>query len=532
MVWAAAAIVVIPLIIVLTHRAWIGALVRWRLGPYRVVVNRVDAALPEKLTSPQKVAVVGGGLAGIAAADLLGARGYQVTLFESHAYLGGKLGSWPVELVPGRTEWVSHGFHAFFRHYYNLNRFLDSLGLRKSFKPISDYRVLLPGGAEVSFGKLENTPIVNLIALWRNGVYRMSEAVRAPTRDGLSFFLEYDQAATYAQLDQLSFAEFSRRSKIPQQLQLVFNTFSRAFFSETDKVSMAELVKGFHSYYLSHDGGLLYDHPSKDFEASLLRPIRERLSQRGVDLRLSTPVKAVDQVEGGFEIAGERFSKVVLAAHSSAVRTVVESSKLPGADPRLKQLVSGQRYAVLRLWLDKRTGEKLPVFVATERYRILDSITFYDRNEDESAQWVRDFGGSVVELHCYAVPDALSKEDVRTQLVEDLESFLPELKGARVKHEHFQLNADFSAYHVGMRAGRPGIDSGVRGLYCAGDWVALDFPAMLMEGAFSSGLVAANRVLALDGLREEPIESIPLKGVLAGVPQTAARRALVARKAD
>ena len=78
-----------------------------------------------------------------------------------------------------------------------------------------------------------------------------------------------------------------------------------------------------------------------------------------------------------------------------------------------------------------------------------------------------------------------------------------------------------------MDADRPGTDTGIDGLYCAGDWVKLPVPAMLMEAAFASGMVAANRILASDGLQEAPIESVPLKGLLAGLPETSARKKLL-----
>lgn len=504
------------------------ALIRWRLGPYRITVNRVDPKAPLGLSQPRKVAVIGGGLAGIAAASTLGPRGYSVTLFEANSYLGGKLGSWPVELAPGKTEWVSHGFHAFFRHYYNLDRFLLALGVRQTFKPIGDYRILLPGGGEVSFGELENTPVLNLLSLAKQGVYRFGEVMAAPTRDLMGVFLEYDPATTYARLDQLSFAEFDRRARLPRQLKLAFNTFSRAFFADEERLSMAELVKGFHSYYLGHDGGLVYDHPVQDYEASILSPVRAHLAANGVTLRLSTPVSSLTKDASGFTVNAERFDAVVLAADVVGTRKVLSGAQgLEGLDRRLLELQPGQRYAVLRLWLDRAPRTTLPVFVITDRYQILDAITFYDRTEAESAAWVREHGGSVVELHCYAVPDALSEQEVRSQLMADLEKFLPELQGATVRHEHFQLRRDFNAAHVGMREKRPETDTGVEGLSCAGDWVKLPFPAMLMEGAFSSGLLAANRILARDGLREEPVESIPLRGLLAGIPQSPARKRLL-----
>ena len=135
-----------------------------------------------------------------------------------------------------------------------------------------------------------------------------------------------------------------------------------------------------------------------------------------------------------------------------------------------------------------------------------------------------------VELHCYAVPDALTDDEVREQLLEDMRKFLPELEDATVRHEHFQLRRDFNASHLGMNEQRPGTDTGVQGLYCAGDWVKLPFPAMLMEGAFSSGVLAANRILAGHGLQEAPVESVPLRGLLAGIPQSPARKRLMGPK--
>ena len=512
----------------LLRRPILRKLVRWRLGPYRVTVNRVDPAAPRSLPSPRRVAVIGGGLAGIAAATTLGARGYGVTLFEAKSYLGGKVGSWPFELEPGRTEWVSHGFHAFFRHYYNLNRFLVGLGVRARFKAISDYRILLPRGGEISFGELENTPVLNLLAMAKAGLYRLSEVMRAPTRDAMSVFLAYDPKLTPERLDALSFAEFDRRAQLPPRLKMAFNTFARAFFADEERLSMAELVKGFHSYYLGHDGGLVYDYPSQDYEAAFLERIRAQLKAAGVVLALSTPVNSLAAVGPGFEVNGEGFDEVVLAADVVGVRAILGAAKgLVGLDPRLLSVASGQRYAVLRLWLDRAPRTGLPPFVITERHRLLDAIAFYDRTEAESAAWVQAHGGSVIELHCYAVPDALADDEVSRLLFEELFVFLPELEGAAVRHQHFSLRSDFAAFHVGMAARRPGTDSGVNGLHCAGDWVSLPFPAMLMEAAFSSGLVAANRILARDGLQEALVESVPLKGLLAGLPQSPATARLL-----
>lgn len=83
-------------------------------------------------------AVVGGGIAGLAAATLLAERGVRVTLHESEPSLGGRLSGRPTELADGTTVTMSRGFHAFFRQYYNLR------GLLRRVDPGLDSLTRLP----------------------------------------------------------------------------------------------------------------------------------------------------------------------------------------------------------------------------------------------------------------------------------------------------------------------------------------------------------------------------------------------------
>src|SRR3989449_9495306 len=48
----------------------------------------------QRSTHSARVAVVGGGLAGLAAGSVLAASGFRVTLFERRAYLGGRASSY------------------------------------------------------------------------------------------------------------------------------------------------------------------------------------------------------------------------------------------------------------------------------------------------------------------------------------------------------------------------------------------------------------------------------------------------------
>ena len=85
----------------------IGRTARWTPGldrravfhPPPAPVTPADAA---RSPAPERhVVVVGGGIAGLAAAPGLAERGVQVTLLEREAQLGGRVRSWPVDLADG-----------------------------------------------------------------------------------------------------------------------------------------------------------------------------------------------------------------------------------------------------------------------------------------------------------------------------------------------------------------------------------------------------------------------------------------------
>lgn len=474
--------------------------------------------------------MLGGGVAGLTAAVTLARRGYPVTLFESKAQLGGKLGSVEVDLGGGLKSWISHGFHAFFSHYYNLNAFLDSLSLRREFRSIDDYVILGRDGREAHFSGVEPSPVLNLLGLLRRGMFSLKDAIGAPGRDMYGIFLEYERDETFRKYDHLSYAEFSRLAAVPPRLKLAFNTFARAFFADETKLSLAELVKCFHFYYLSHDGGLVYDYPVEDYQEGLMVPIEEELERFGAFIKKNTPVKALTRSAEGFLVNGQAFGAVVLATDVVGARAVAELAEgLPHPhSEKLKKLRPGQRYAVWRIWLDRDMREGLPVFVITERRRVLDSVTAFHRFERETQKKMAELPGvkSVLELHCYSVPDALPSHELQAAFWSELLEFFPELANAKIQNEHVAVREDFTAFHVGLHAERPGVESGARGLYCAGDWVSLPFPAMLLEAACASGLIAANGILKEDGLRAERVVSVPPRGLMAGFPAPPGRRPL------
>ena len=495
--------------------------IRKKLNGYIEIINMVDPTKPKTIDSSHTVAVVGAGLAGIGAASLLAERGFEVTLFERNSYLGGKVGCWEVNFSDGSAARVDHGFHAFFRHYYNLRAFLGRIGASDRLKTIDDYLVLAQDSKCFSFKNVVTTPVINILSLGKNRFYRFRDVILNPPSWRMGDFLKYDEAKTFAEFDDVSFDEFALRTKLPAALRLVFHTFARAFFAPVQKLSTAELMKAFHFFYLSHDHGLLYDYFDTDYAEALVEPIQRCLTQYNVAIKLNQAVTKTERENNKFKVGNESFDYLILASD------VVGTRKICGNSPwinslsektqmEIASLQASDGYAIYRIWMERQTSPSLPVFVITEKRAVLDSVTFYHQFDRASAKWAKESGGGVYELHCYALPPDIDDDDtLKAAFLAELKYFFPDLKDARILREHLQVKHDFTAFHAGMHRTRPEFTTAIPNFYLAGDWVKIPTPAMLMEAAFTSGLLCANSILSKHDLQEEPVYSVPQKGIFA-----------------
>jgi isorenieratene synthase len=284
-------------------------------------------------------------------------------------------------------------------------------------------------------------------------------------------------------------------------------------------MSFAELIKSFHYYFLSNDHGILYDVLNDDFEKTLWDPFRNYLQNYDHSIRTGTQINHIGYQDNKFVVSGNSYDYLIIASDVKNTPNIIQNSeelKSHHADfaKQLMSLKTSQRYAVLRIWIDKNVEGELPFFIFIDALKILDSVTIYHQMEKTSADWVQKNGGGIFELHSYAVPDDMTDgKEVRQQLLYEFEKYFPEVKDYNIRYEYFQFRDDFTAFHTNLYQSRPEYKTPVPNLYLAGDWVKLPCPAMLMEAATTSALYSANDIFEKENLRQEPILSVPLKGI-------------------
>lgn len=464
--------------------------------------------------------VVGAGLAGVAAAVVLAERGVKVTLHEAGPVLGGRLAAWPDQLASGEAFSMERGFHAFFRQYYNvralMKRFDPTL---RSLRPVPDYPLYGPDGAQESFTGLPHRPPLNLAALvWRTPTLGWRDLV-AMDGEAASEMLAFDGDDTYARFDSMSAAEYLDTVRFPPDARrMLFEVFAHSFFNPEERMSAGEMLMMFHLYFLGTSEGILFDVLDEPFDSAMWAPLRRTLHHLGVDVRVGSRVSVIDQPAPR---AG-----LVLATDVRGLQSVVSANEwLGAADDRWRADVASLRpappFVVWRLWLDRDVAADRAEFAGTAGLGIIDNISCVHRYQGEARRWAQHTGGSVVELHAYALPESygrpVDEDAVKRDLLAQLHRCYPETVSAQIIEDRLLVRDDCPAFEPGSWATRPTVATPHVNVALAGDLVRLPFPSALMERAVSSGFLAANRLLDQWGLAPEPVWSIPARGVLAGL---------------
>jgi carotenoid phi-ring synthase / carotenoid chi-ring synthase len=500
---------------------------RWRPGRDGRAVRHPGAPGTRRLIHPSKpVVVAGGGIGGIAAAVGLAERGVQVIMIEPQQQLGGRVRSWPVTHGDDHVT-MSRGFHAFFRQYYNLRALLRRADPDlHSLVPLSDYPLISAEGHTDSFAKIPHTPPLNIATfVAKSPSFRLRDlaAVNIPLALEL---LDVEFPATFARYDGESAAEFLDRLRFPAKARhLALEIFARSFFAHPDEFSAGELVAMFHTYFLGSSEGLLFDVPRDDYDSCLWSPLRCYLERLGAEVRTGDSLAWVDATNEmpriGLQSGGEiEVAALVLATDPATLRRLVLESAVGDETwrERIAAIRNAPPFAVWRLWLDHAVAPDRPAFLGTSGFGPLDNISILERFEDGAQRWSTACGGSVVELHAYALVGQRGDQELKEQLLGELHRVYPELQAARIVAEEWLINDDCPLWGADPWEGRPTVQTPHPRIVLAGDGIRCDYPVALMERAATTGFLAANQLLHIYSVAGHDLWTVPVRSRHQGAP--------------
>jgi len=495
----------------------------------RRVSHPGPAGLPSAagLPAAPHVVVIGAGIAGLAAATGLAERGVTVEVLEREPNLGGRVAGWTERLDDGPlagTEVANNrGFHAFFRQYYNLRALLrrSDPGLDR-LRAVEDYPLVDGEGRRDTFRGLPQSPPWNaLVFALRSPTFRFRDLMRIDAKAAAPLAavsvpdiyerLDDRDAGTF--LDQINFPTAARH--------LAFEVFARSFFARPERLSAAELAAMFHMYFLGSSEGLVFDVAAANFDTALWNPLGEYLAERGVSFHTSVSAESVSMdgvrrfavhTDDGRVIDADG---VVLAVDTGGLQRIVAASPELG-DASWRERVSAMEVAppfvVQRLWLDRPVNTDRPDFLGTGGLEPVDNISVVSSYERQAADWAREHGGSVVEVHSYSVVDPPPFEGLREKMLSRLHQLYPETAQAGIVAERILFKQDCPLFSPGSFARRPTVDTPTDGLMLAGDGIRIDLPVALMERAATTGWTAANRLLAGWGVSGHTLYTVPVAG--------------------
>jgi squalene-associated FAD-dependent desaturase len=439
-----------------------------------------------------KVAVVGGGLAGIAAALECADAGADVTLLEGRPRLGGATFS-----IRRDGIWMDNGQHVFLRCCTEYRRFLERIEATQLTELQSrlSIPVVSPGGRIARIERARLPAPAHLLPslarfpyLSRRDRIGIARAVRPLAKLDLA-----DPA-----LDRRTFGSWLReRGQSQAAVDALWNLIVLPTVNlPAAEASLALSAKVFQT-------GLLESADAGDigYAAVPLQQLHgdtgaEALRRAGVDVRVRTRVERVERGTSAFSLSwngeGVDADAVVLTVPHDDAAPLLPEGAIPHADEL--GYLGASPIVNLHVVYDRpvtdlpfAAGHQTPVQWVFDRTR---------GTQLERGQYL------AVSLSCAREYIGRKVEELRAQFVPALEQLFPEAASAGV--ELFFVTREQRATFrqgPGSAALRPGTRTAFEGLYLAGAWTDTGWPAT-MEGAVRSGVAAGREVVGRPDLAE------------------------------
>ncbi len=442
-------------------------------------------ALPASVPGqPLQVAIVGGGLAGLAAGCALAEAGCRISLYERRPYLGGRASSYQ---HPGTGEVVDNCQHVLLGCCTNLIDLYRRTGVEDKIRWYDELTYLEPGGRASRIApSFLPAPLHNGLSFLgahflglrdKLSIARVMRALlrRVPDDNGQSF-LAWLERYSPTPLALERFWKPILISALNEDLDRVSVFYAGQVIRESFMKSAAAGRMGIPAIPLSDLYAAGADYIQSRGGEVFLRASVEALVIKDTEVRLST---------GQGEVAADA---VVLAVPSDLALKLLPESLRPEGWTAASDGLETSPIAGIHLWFDREISE-------LDHAVLLDRTIqwMFHKSRIQAAVRGGSTGGSYVELVVSAAKSlvSLSKNEIVELAVRELREFFPAARDAQLVKSTVikEIHATF-APGPGVDRLRPSQATASDRVFLSGDWTATHWPAT-MEGAVRSGYLAA-----------------------------------------
>ncbi len=451
------------------------------------------------------VAVVGGGLAGLAAGSALAEAGFRVTLLERRPYLGGRASSYE---HPGTGEVVDNCQHVLLGCCTNLVEFYKRIGVEKRIRWFDELNFIEPGGRlSVIRPSLLPAPLHNTIS------FLGAKFLRFMDKDAIA-------RALLAMVNGLpkdteeSFRDWLvRHGQTEQAIERFWKVvLVSALNEDLERMSVRAAAQVFRESFLKSPQAGRMGVPTVPL-TELYSAGGEYIRARGGEVELRASVESFEpdsaQVRVRTAGAAREFDYAVMAVpFDSLERQLPEEAESQRLRMQIARFESSPITGI-HLWFDREiTGLEHAVLLD----RTIQWMFHKSKLQDRATQ-----GGSYVELVVSSSKSLVNRQrqEILDMALAELKEFFPQVGEVKLTKATVikEVHATYSALPLSDEY-RPHSTTAWPRVFLAGDWTASGWPAT-MEGAVRSGFLAAEALTRAAGVEQKfLVPDLPPSGLM------------------
>jgi zeta-carotene desaturase len=459
----------------------------------------------------ESVAVIGGGVAGLAAAQSLADSGYKVRLIERRPYVGGRASSYE---HPGTGEVIDNCQHLLFGCCTNLIDLYRRIGALDKLRWFDDITMIEPGGRQsVLRPSALPAPLHASPAFLKAHAFSLADKIAIAR--GLNSFITGIPDDT-----EENFAHWlARHKQTPGAIRRFWEpVLFAALNEELDKTSVHYAAKVCRELFLrSPEAGRMAipSVPLSDLYGHALQALKVRGAE--VNLRSSATQVAWDgsQKQWSIETEAGRFSSdaVIFALPFEATAKLLPTlPDAPGKEALVEQVsqFTHAPIAAIHLWFDREITD-------LEHASLLDMTIQWLFNKSKLQPQRHAQQGHYLELVISVLRSVIpmQRQELIDLTLRELALFFPVVREAKLLKAAVtkEVRATFSI-RPQLDKIRPTAQSPWPNIFLAGDWTATEWPAT-MEGASRSGYLAAEALTKASGREQRFLQpDLPPSGLM------------------